>query len=185
MFRTLAALGVASLCAIAPRAMAADDLTYLVHRPTVASPHPPMIVLLHGAGADENDMIGLWRDLPPTLVVISPRAPFHEGGGYRWYRKTGAVPRQDDLRASRKIVDLVIENAAKRFDVDPSRIFIGGFSQGGVMTYEVALREPGRFRGAAALSGLMFAPERRRSWRPPSRISATKPSSSATAGPIP
>ena len=116
-----------------------------------------MIVLLHGAGADETDMIGLWRDLPPSFVVISPRAPFHrDSGGYVWYRKTGATPRQDDLLASRKIVDLVVENAAKRFDADPSKIFIGGFSQGGVMTYEVALREPGRFRGAAALSGIMF-----------------------------
>ena len=154
----LAALGLALFYGTASRA--ADDLTYLVHQPTVASPHPPMIVLLHGAGADENDMIGLWRDLPPSFVVISPRAPFHEGGGYRWYRKTGAVPRQDDLLASRKIVDLVVENAARRFDADPSKIFLAGFSQGGVMTYEVALREPGKFRGAAALSGLMFAPER-------------------------
>ena len=157
----VATFGLALLCALATTgATAAEELTYLVHQPSVASAHPPMIVLLHGAGADENDLIGLWRDLPPSLLVISPRAPFHEGGGYRWYRKTGPVPRQDDLLASRKIVDLVVANAAKRFDADPTRIFLAGFSQGGVMTYEVALREPGKFRGAAALSGLMFAPER-------------------------
>ena len=156
-------MGLALSCVFAvPPAKAADELTYLVHQPSAPSPHPPMIVLLHGAGANENDMIGLWRDLPPSFVVISPRAPFHDspGGGYRWYRKTGATARQDDLLASRKIVDLVVANAATRFDVDPLRIFLGGFSQGGVMTYEVALREPGKFRGAAALSGLMFAPER-------------------------
>ena len=37
------------------------------------------------------------------------------------------------------------------------------------MTYEVALREPGRFRGAAALGGIMFADVRASNWRPPSR----------------
>ena len=150
------ARALAILCAAASPA-AAGDLTYLVHAPTQPSPHPPLIVLLHGSGADERDMIGLWHDLPATFVVISPRAPFdHAGGGYVWYRKAGATPRPDDLEASRKIVDLVVANAVSRFDADPARVFLGGFSQGAVMTYEVGLREPGRFRGAAVLSGLLF-----------------------------
>ena len=138
-----------SLCA------AADELTMLAHPPSVASPHPPLIVLMHGAGADEKDMIGLWRQLPPQFVVVSPRAPFGGGGnGWRWYRKG---PTQDaDLATSRKIVDLVVDGAIKRFDADPARVFIGGFSQGGVMTYEVAMHEPGRFRGAVVMSGTLF-----------------------------
>jgi phospholipase/carboxylesterase len=150
---------IAALAFIHASAMpvAAGDLTYLVHAPTRPSPHPPLIVLLHGSGADERDMIGLWKDLPANLVVISPRAPFdHVGGGYVWYRKAGAVPKPGDLELSRKIVDLVVENAIQRFDADPKRIYLAGFSQGAVMTYEVALREPDRFRGAAVLSGLLF-----------------------------
>ena len=147
---------LAFLCADAVPA-AAGDLTYLVHAPTQPSPHPPLIVLLHGSGADERDMIGLWHDLPGAFVVISPRAPFERsGGGYVWYRKAGATPKPNDLEASRKIVDLVVANAVSRFDADPRRVFLGGFSQGAVMTYEVALREPNRFRGAAVLSGILF-----------------------------
>ncbi len=153
-------IALALLCALlCPVAAAAADLTYLVHAPAEPSAHPPLIVLLHGAGADERDMIGMWRDLPQNFVVISPRAPFGGGGGYRWYRKTGASPRAGDLEISAKIVDLVVDNAAKRFDADPKRLFLGGFSQGAVMTYEVALREPGRFRGAAVLSGSLFSSE--------------------------
>ena len=138
-----------------PIPCSADDLTMLAHPPSIASPHPPLIVLMHGAGADEKDMIGLWKQLPPQFVVVSPRGPFGgAGSGWRWYRK-GAT--QDaDIAASRKIVDLVVDAAIKRFDVDPTRVFIGGFSQGGVMTYEVALHEPGRFRGAVVMSGLLF-----------------------------
>ncbi len=154
------------------RPVAAGDLTYLVHAPAHPSPHPPLIVLLHGSGSDERDMVGLWRDLPDSFVVISPRAPFnHPGGGYVWYRKADGTPKPDDLEISRKIIDLVVENAVSRFDADPKRVFLGGFSQGAVMTYEVALREPGRFRGAAVLSGILF----------PSAV-ATKATSSELAG---
>lgn len=139
---------------LSPISCAANDLTMLAHPPSVASPRPPLIVLLHGAGADEKDMIGLWTQLPPQFVVVSPRGPFGGGGGWRWYRKG---PTQDaDLATSRKIVDLVVDTAIKRFDADPARVFIGGFSQGGVMTYEVAMHEPGRFRGAVVLSGTLF-----------------------------
>ena len=155
-WRRVVSFALALVCALA-NPVIAGDLTYLVHAPTEPSPHPPLIVLLHGSGADERDMIGLWHDLPGTLVVISPRAPFARvGGGYVWYRKDGATPKLDDIEVSRKIVDLVVENAVSRFDADPERVFLGGFSQGAVMTYEVALREPDRFRGAAVLSGILF-----------------------------
>jgi len=133
---------------------AAGDLTMIAHEPTEKVAHPPLIVLLHGSGADERDMISLWRDLPQDFVVVSPRAPFADaGGGWRWYRKTS---RDADIAVSRKIVDLIVDTAVKRFDADPARVYLGGFSQGAVMTYEVALRAPGRFRGAVVLSGTLF-----------------------------
>ena len=133
---------------------AGGDLTMIAHEPAHPAAHPPLIVLLHGSGADERDMIGLWRDLPQDFVVVSPRAPFADpGGGWRWYRKGS---RDADIALSRKIVDLIVASVEKRFDADPARVFIGGFSQGAVMTYEVALHAPGRFRGAAVLSGTLF-----------------------------
>ena len=136
-----------------PALARAADLTMVAHEPTQKSAHPPLIVLLHGAGADERDMITMWRDLPPDFVVVSPRAPFRDGGGYEWYRKTS---RAADIALSRKIVDLIVEKTVQRFDADPRRVFLGGFSQGGVMTYEVALHAPARFAGAVVLSGSMF-----------------------------
>ena len=139
----------------------AADLTYVAHPPTMASPHPPLIVLLHGSGADERDMISLWPDLPQDFVVVSLRAPFADrSGGYRWYRKTGGPTGRDaDIALSRKIIDVVVANCLERFGADPKRVFIAGFSQGAVMAYAVALREPDRFRGAAVLSGTLFPSE--------------------------
>lgn len=139
-------------------AHAGGDVTMLAHAPEKPVHHPPLIVLLHGSGADERDMIGLWHDLPPDFVVISPRAPFQRpGGGYVWYRK-GAT-QVSDRAVSAKIIDLIVANSIQRFDADRQRVFVAGFSQGAVMTYEVALREPGTFRGAGVLSGSLLASE--------------------------
>ncbi len=160
LFGLLAVLGLLALPGLlAGSATRADELTTLVHQPARLSGRPPLIVLLHGAGADERDMIGLWARLPASFVVVSPRAPFGDAAhGYRWYRQaTGEA----DRAVSRKVIDLVVDDMVRRFDLDPTRVFVAGFSQGGVMVYEVALREPGRFRGAAVLSGSLFASEKR------------------------
>jgi phospholipase/carboxylesterase len=134
----------------------AEELTYLVHEPTKTSDHPPLIVVLHGSGADENDMIGLWTQLPDTFVVVSPRGPFADaGGGYRWFRK--GKPVEADIRLSRDRIDAFVDAAVRQFHADPQRVFLAGFSQGAVMVYQIVLREPGRFRGAAVLSGSLFA----------------------------
>ena len=154
--RILASLVLWLALAPAPAAAAAV-LTYLAHAPAQTTAHPPLIVVLHGSGADERDMIGLWPQLP-SAVVVSPRAPFPDAsGGYRWYRKAGASGGVEaDLDLSRKSVDLLIDDALKRFAADPNEIFLVGFSQGAVMVYDIALKEPGRFRGAAVLSGSLF-----------------------------
>ena len=111
-----------------PAAARASDVTMLAHEPSQKSAHPPLIVLLHGAGADERDMLSMWRDLPPDFVVVSPRGPFRDGGGFAWYRK---VSRAADIAISRKIVELIVETSVERFAADPKRVFLGGFSQGG------------------------------------------------------
>jgi len=136
---------------------AADaELTYLAHEPAKISDHPPLIVLLHGSGADENDMIGLWPQLPEGFVVISPRAPF--GGpanGYRWYRKGKSI--DADIRVARDGITKLVETTVERFHADPQRVFLAGFSQGAVMVYQAVLQDPGKFRGAAVLSGSLYA----------------------------
>ncbi len=145
------------LCAaVMSWAQAADlELTYLVHEPAKTSAHSPLIVLLHGSGADENDMISLWPQLPEGFIVVSPRAPFGDGtSGYRWYRKGGSTGA--DIRLSIAAIGRLVEMAVKRFDADPQRVFLAGFSQGAVLVYHAVLQDPGRFRGAAVLSGSLY-----------------------------
>ncbi|SFV26028.1 phospholipase/carboxylesterase [Hyphomicrobium facile] len=138
-------------------ARAADsELTYLFHEPAKPSARPPLIVLLHGSGSDENDMIGLWPQLPEGFVVVSPRAPFGDpASGYRWYRKGASI--DADIRLSCDGISKLVETAVNRFHADPQRVFLAGFSQGAVMVYHAVLGAPGRFRGAAVLSGSLYA----------------------------
>ncbi|MGO4681972.1 alpha/beta hydrolase [Hyphomicrobium sp. 2TAF46] len=142
--------------AVAPLAQTAElELTYLVHGPGRTPGHSPLIVLLHGSGADENDMISLWPQLPQNFIVVSPRAPFGDGtSGYRWYRKGGSTGA--DIRLSIAAIGRLVEAAIKRFDADPQRVFLVGFSQGAVLVYHAVLQNPGRFRGAAVLSGSLY-----------------------------
>lgn len=147
------ALALAAAIAWAAAAHAAEPV-WVAHLPSVKTAHPPMIVLLHGAGSDERDMVGLWRQLPQDFIVVSPRAPFGDAGrGYRWYESKTAA----GFAKARAVIDHVVDGATKEYGADPARVFIGGFSQGAVMTFDVALREPGKFRGAAVLSGALLA----------------------------
>ena len=72
-------------------------------RPARRGAYAPLLVLLHGRGADEYDLIDLADALPKTFAYASLRAPYPvEGGGYTWYESRGgpAVPTAQSLRAS-------------------------------------------------------------------------------------
>lgn len=147
-------------------AMAADaapaPLAYVVHPPSQPSEHPPMLVLLHGYGADETDLLDLADALPPQLLTVSLRAPIPLGtGGYMWFHGRRAAGRFDgdaaEADASRAAIDATLDALQQKFQPDSAHIFIGGFSQGGYMTYRMLLAEPQRFRGGLALSGALFS----------------------------
>ncbi len=119
-----------------------------------------LLVLFHGRGADERDLLPVADLLDPErrLLVVSPRGPLSlPPGGAHWYavRQIGFPDPETflvtDARASAWLDALVAETG-----LDWSRVALGGFSQGAVMTYALGLGA-GRPRPAAliALSGFM------------------------------
>ena len=143
---------------------ARDPLVYAVAQPRTPSAQPPALFLMHGYGADENDLLDVGKSLPPEWLIVSFRAPYaNDGGGYRWYDHrtvdglTDGNP--DQLLASEHAVLDGIASVAKQYGIDPHRVFIGGFSQGAVLTYLLALSHPERFRGAVVLSGAILPSE--------------------------
>ncbi|MBK5408732.1 dienelactone hydrolase family protein [Pseudomonas sp. TH34] len=121
----------------------------------------PLVIFLHGYGSDEADLFGLKDRLPSTWTYLSARAPMPvEGGGYRWFRKKPGDGDFDgetaDLQSSAKLIEDFVARATTKYHTQPERVFLVGFSQGAIMSYEVGLRHPETLRGIAALSGSLL-----------------------------
>jgi phospholipase/carboxylesterase len=133
-------------------------LAHRVVEPRAASDRPPLLVLLHGIGADEADLLPLAQFFDPRFTVVSARAPHEaEPMGYRWYAIDWAVmpPRGDrgEIVASRDLLARFVEEATAAYGTDPSSVFLFGFSQGAVMSLAIILARPDLVRGVVAHSG--------------------------------
>lgn len=119
---------------------------------------PPALVLLHGRGADEDDLLGLAEYFDDRLFVLSPRAPFPfaHGGGYTWY-DLEEIGRPDAamFRESHGLLSEFLRAAPERFGVDPARIYCCGFSMGSVMALASVLAAPASLAGVMANSGYL------------------------------
>ena len=115
------------------------------------------LVLIHGRGADENDLFPLLDYLDPErrFLGVTPRGPLAlPPGGAHWYmvREIGYPDRDTFLESYAALSEFV-----DALSIPPDRTVIGGFSQGAVMTYALGLGE-GRPRPAAMLAFSGFVP---------------------------
>jgi len=118
----------------------------------------PAVFVMHGRGADEEDLLPVADELPGSRHVISFRAPDRLQGGYTWYELDlsagGLQQSQPDPEDFRRSLDLLAESvdaAVEAYDLDPDRLGLLGFSQGGIVTLSLLLESPGRFAWGAAL----------------------------------
>jgi phospholipase/carboxylesterase len=131
----------------------------VLERPAAGEPQGSL-VLLHGRGADEQDLFGFLDILDPErrLVGVTPGGPlFLPPGGRHWYivPRVG-FPDPETFAASYGLLDGFLDAVATAAGVPPERTILGGFSQGAVMAYALGL---GRGRptpsGIVALSGFI------------------------------
>ena len=124
---------------------------------------PPVLVMLHGYGADEFDLLSIASQLDPKFLAISLQAPTKlSWGGYSWYTLTQSAEGISGDDESRIISEkLILESLPKIITSeggDPANIFLLGFSQGTAMCYSIIgkydLKQSGlTIRGVIALSG--------------------------------
>jgi phospholipase/carboxylesterase len=122
-------------------------------RPAKAGATTPLVVFLHGRGADENDLIDLADGLPNAYTYASVRAPVRaEFGGYTWFRNRGiALPVPESLRESIAGFRAWLDDPGIGCATRPCYLF--GFSAGMMMASALLLDDPQRFAGAVLLSG--------------------------------
>lgn len=119
------------------------------------------LLLLHGTGGDENDLLPLGRQLLPGAALLSPRGKVLEAGMPRWFRRLApGVFDEEDVRFRARELAAFIRAAAGRYGVDTSRLAAVGYSNGANIASAVLLLEPGLLRAAVLLRPMVpFEPE--------------------------
>jgi phospholipase/carboxylesterase len=138
---------------IADHATSHAGLIYRVRRST---PSAPLIFMLHGLFGDENVMWLFDHALPRSATVISPRALFPAADGFSWTRSVdhGEIASADFTPAIEALQSFIPEMIA-RYDCDPQRVIVMGFSQGAALSYALSLTQSNLARGVIALAGFM------------------------------
>jgi len=131
-----------------------------IERPATGDPQG-LLVLHHGRGSDEQDLMGLAPVLDPAgrLHIVTPRAPLRLAGspGYHWYLvpRVG-YPDPDSFRAAYAELASFHDQLWERTGIGPERTVLGGFSMGTVMSYALGLgADRPAPAGILALSGFI------------------------------
>jgi len=118
----------------------------------------PLLILMHGVGSNDNDMLLMAREIRFPGIVAALRAPDpHTYGGYSWFdiqwdeRGIRFDPKSAILRAQE--IAQFVPRLISELQCDPSRVILGGFSQGGSMALHAGFYAPELYVGLVCMGG--------------------------------
>jgi phospholipase/carboxylesterase len=129
-----------------------------LRRPHVWQPgsSAPPLLLLHGTGGDEHDLLVLRQHLAPDAPVLSPRGTVSEHGMARFFRRLReGVFDEDDLRLRADELAAFLTAAEQKYDVTAGSWLAVGFSNGANMASALLLRHPESLVGAVLLAAMV------------------------------
>lgn len=132
-----------------------DDIGF-IHRflPAEDKASTETLVVLHGTGGDENDLIGIGQAVAPGAAILSPRGNVLENGAPRFFKRLAeGVFDREEVRSRGAELSRFIRAAISKYGLNPERVFALGYSNGANVASTVMFIEPGLFRGA-----IMFRP---------------------------
>jgi predicted esterase len=141
-----------------------DDIGF-VHRfvPAEDKASAETLIVLHGTGGDENDLIGIGQTIAPGAAILSPRGNVLENGAPRFFKRLAeGVFDAREVRSRGEELARFIRAAILKYGLNPERIFALGFSNGANVASTVMFIEPGLLRGAILLRPMVvFEPDER------------------------
>lgn len=116
----------------------------------------PTLLLLHGTGGSEDDLLPLAGHLSPGSGVLSPRGKVSENGMNRWFRRLAeGVLDEEDVAVRAGELAAFVGAAAAEHGFEPSRVVAVGFSNGANIAAALLLLHPRVLRGAALFSSML------------------------------
>jgi phospholipase/carboxylesterase len=135
------------------------SLTHLVREPgrRDQSP-PPLLLLLHGIGSNEQDLFGLAPYLDERFLIVSVRAPVVMGAGaYGWFNieftPQGMIADIEQAKRSLELLPGFLDEIVKTYGADDKCVYVAGFSQGAMMSLALALTRPEKVAAVVVMSG--------------------------------
>jgi phospholipase/carboxylesterase len=116
-----------------------------------------LVIWLHGIGSSEQEIHGLPGFVPEQAIFIGARGIHRHGNGYKWYTvqftASGPVIDFAEAEASRAVIAGFIEEVIAAYAVDPTQVYLAGFSQGAIMSLNLLLTGTPHIAGIVAMSG--------------------------------
>jgi predicted esterase len=146
-----------------PSHSSADSLGF-VHQflPSAQGCAAPVLLLLHGTGGNEYDLLHVGRNLLPGAALLSPRGKILENGMPRFFRRLaeGVFDEEDLVRRTHELADFV-GAAAKQYQFDASRVVAVGYSNGANIAASMLLLRPEILSGAILFRAMVpLVPEK-------------------------
>lgn len=139
------------------------DLGYVHQYVPATDSSPVTLLMLHGTGGDEHDLLPLGRALEPRAAMLSPRGKVLENGMPRFFRRLAeGVFDQEDLAARTDELAQFIDDASNAYHLDRARVVAVGFSNGANIAGSLLLRRGAVLHAAVLLSPMVpFEPRER------------------------
>jgi phospholipase/carboxylesterase len=139
---------------------ASTGLHYRLRQPAPEQPKR-LLVLLHGVGGNETNLLGLAQGVAPDTLVVLVRGPLQMGAQqFAWFQvrftPTGPQIEPQQAEHSRQQLVALVQRLQQQHGIAPARSVVAGFSQGGIMSASVALSAPQQLAGFGLLSGRML-----------------------------
>lgn len=129
------------------------------------------LLLFHGTGGDENDLLGLGRTIDPGAALLSPRGKVLENGAPRFFRRLAeGVFDEADVTARARELSAFVEAAAARYNIDMDALIAVGYSNGANIAAAMILLGIAPFRQAILLRAMVPLSDLKPSTPKPSRI---------------
>ncbi len=127
-----------------------------IHRFIPGEEDGATLLLLHGTGGNEDDLIPLGQEIAPGAAILSPRGQVSEYGAPRFFRRLaeGVFDMEDLIFRTHELAEFV-EAASKEYGFDPEKLVAAGYSNGANIAAGLLLLHPGLLRAAVLFRSMV------------------------------